>query len=313
MPFTGLPALRKGVRSSGGPFPPGSNPPVTFVFRPGGVAGGNIYTDWNALYAVMSAVEGPKWLEVDSSLAPAIVPAGAWDFSDVDLRGHLGDTSVPMELQFADGATATNLAHVTQVLTLTALGTTPVMTLTIPGQYVLLLREGSVIQASGTAPFFDVAGAATELTIAMEYAGQIQSAGFEVVELSAAGAYVQVIGCQICTLAQDTIRGVAGATVELLADSSSFLDPTQANFAGTVSRSFIDSSLQVAFDLPPLNTGTPGNVAQALNQASYVLQGAGNPNAGAGTPALIGWVFVDTVNGIRYMNQDGTPTGWFVI
>lgn len=312
MPFTGLPAIRKSVRPSE-PFPPGSNPPVTFVFRPGGIAGGNVYTDWNALYAVMSTVEGPKWLEVDSSLAPAIVPAGVWDFSDVDLRGHLGDVSSAMELQFADGATATNLAHVTQVLTLTALGTTPVMTLSAPGQYVLLIREGSTIQASGTAPFFDVASATTELTIAMEYGCRLQNTGYEVIELSAVGAFAQVIGCQISTLAQDTIRGIAGTTLELLADASSFLDPIQTNFVGTLTRQFLDNALQVAYDLPPLNTGAPGNVALALDQASYVLQGAGNPNAGAGTPALTGWVFVDTTNGIRYMNQDSTPTGWFVI
>lgn len=37
---------------------------------------------------------------------------------------------------------------------------------------------------------------------------------------------------------------------------------------------------------------------------------ADNPNAGAGTAGSIGDVLVDTTHSVRYMNMDGTATGW---
>src|SRR5208337_4227547 len=47
-----------------------------FVFRPGGTAGANVYTDWTSLYTALSAVDGPATIEVDSLAATAHMTAG---------------------------------------------------------------------------------------------------------------------------------------------------------------------------------------------------------------------------------------------
>jgi hypothetical protein len=62
-----------------------------FVFRPGGIPGGNVFIDWQLLVSAMSGVEGRKMLEFDDSLvAPAghcEVPAGTWPMKDVMWAG----------------------------------------------------------------------------------------------------------------------------------------------------------------------------------------------------------------------------------
>ncbi len=80
------------------------------VFRPGGVAGGNVYVDVPTLAAAAKAVQGPKTIFVDLSLAPgdnnAHIPAGTWDFGLYVT--WQGDPSValnsPLGLVFDNGA-----------------------------------------------------------------------------------------------------------------------------------------------------------------------------------------------------------------
>ena len=47
-----------------------------FVYRPGGIAGGNVFTNWQPLMAALSGVEGRKILEFDDSLTQCEIPAG---------------------------------------------------------------------------------------------------------------------------------------------------------------------------------------------------------------------------------------------
>jgi len=80
----------------------GSSTPM-LVFRPGGVASGNVYTDWSLLMAALGVIEGPRVVEIDSSLAGpgyATIPSGIHAFGkDTVLRGKFASTLV-----LADGA-----------------------------------------------------------------------------------------------------------------------------------------------------------------------------------------------------------------
>lgn len=76
-----------------------------FVFRPGGVAGGNVFTTWPSLYAAYSLVQGQRWVFVDDILAAAHVPAGAWNIDQTTFVGNFNsETEV---LHFDQGATVT--------------------------------------------------------------------------------------------------------------------------------------------------------------------------------------------------------------
>src|SRR5260370_8479478 len=62
----------------------------TFVFRPGGVATGNVYTDWLTMMADVVVQQGPKWIEIDPSIAGSChVPAGTWNVDDCTIQANL--------------------------------------------------------------------------------------------------------------------------------------------------------------------------------------------------------------------------------
>lgn len=60
----------------------------TFVYRPGGVRLGNVYTTWADLYAAASVAEGSVTVQIDDSLAVVTIPAGTYNFQDWILIGH---------------------------------------------------------------------------------------------------------------------------------------------------------------------------------------------------------------------------------
>lgn len=66
----------------------------TFVFQPGGTAGGNVYTDWSLLMADLAAVDGPKVIEFDTLLAGpgyGVIPSGTHALGrNTILRGKSG-------------------------------------------------------------------------------------------------------------------------------------------------------------------------------------------------------------------------------
>jgi hypothetical protein len=49
-------------------------PILSFVFRPGGAPGNNVYTEWDELVAALNSVEGRKILEFDDSFQPCSIP-----------------------------------------------------------------------------------------------------------------------------------------------------------------------------------------------------------------------------------------------
>lgn len=67
-------------------------PVTTYVFRPGGIASGNVYTDFNLLYTALSAVDGPKTILFDDTItSPVLIPpksgGGFYSFRNVTAQG----------------------------------------------------------------------------------------------------------------------------------------------------------------------------------------------------------------------------------
>src|SRR5262245_3722804 len=61
---------------------------LTFVFRPGGVAGGNVFTDFFELKNALAAAEGLKILEFDDSIvSPILLPPGTFPMHLVSWTG----------------------------------------------------------------------------------------------------------------------------------------------------------------------------------------------------------------------------------
>ena len=130
---------------------------VTFVFRPGGVASENVYTSWAAMMADVASVAGPKWIEIDSSLAAAHVPAGNWNIGDCTFssaQNGLIDTLI-----WDDGAHALFGASAKLQMygvNFQSASTTPVATMS---SGLLLLTEANInSQAAPAVPWLSVTG-----------------------------------------------------------------------------------------------------------------------------------------------------------
>jgi hypothetical protein len=103
-----------------------------FVFRPGGTAVGNVFTDWQVLVNTMACVDGRKILEFDDSFLPpqpppfCLIPAGVWQMKDVMWAGFGPRPSVPRTtVHISSGAVFTNLRMIGGQLTIVNLAQSP--------------------------------------------------------------------------------------------------------------------------------------------------------------------------------------------
>jgi hypothetical protein len=139
----------------------------SFLFKPGGTPGGNVFTTWPTLIAALAKQPAHKWIVVDNSIAPAIVPAGGP--YNLDECTFLGGPSTPAgqpELIFAAGATITaNVLRIAQSLGFQNSGSV-VWTIAASAPPIfpfLYLEENGFLLASPGAPFVHVTAGATFL------------------------------------------------------------------------------------------------------------------------------------------------------
>jgi collagen type VII alpha len=75
----------------------------SFVWRPGGVAGGNVYTTWATLYVAITNAGGNYTVTLDDSLGATTIPAGNYNLVNGTYIGLTGSET----LNFASGALCT--------------------------------------------------------------------------------------------------------------------------------------------------------------------------------------------------------------
>jgi hypothetical protein len=146
----------EGTCCSGGGAPVASTTNV-IIFRPGGVAGGNVYTTWATTMAQVAAVHGAATVRVDDSIvSPAPVPAGTWDGETAALlAGYAPDQNT---LELADGAVLKNWIGVRALDVLCDCVTTSAFTFS-PNQAFELLDFGSIFLNTGAlVPAIAIAG-----------------------------------------------------------------------------------------------------------------------------------------------------------
>ena len=106
-------------------------PILTFVYRPGGDAHHNVFTDWPSLMAVLHRVEGRKIIEFDDTLEPSgcEIPAGSWNMHDVMWTGAAPSAGKPRAIvRIQEGATFTDFRMIGGQITIVnqATSTSPI-------------------------------------------------------------------------------------------------------------------------------------------------------------------------------------------
>lgn len=215
--------------------PPGA---TAFVFRPGGVAGANVYTDWSALMTDVGAVAGPRLIQFDDSIVtPCVIPAGLWNMNDVTWTGTAGGFNVSVDVD--EGASFPGLRHVTGLLLVSFLGITPPVSDFAPNGKLdlFLMEEGATISIRvGAGPFFqttDTSGGAA--AIALITGATVRTDGPPAIDVAVAGSAFAVVGQEGAVLADGTVQGVPGSLFFVLFQGSSAnLSEIQPAFAGTL-------------------------------------------------------------------------------
>jgi hypothetical protein len=87
----------------------------TVVWRPGGVSSGNVFATWAEVVAAVAALNGDITIAVDMDLAPAVIPAGAWNLRPAGVSGPVSlvaaGRTTPYYLQFVTIANAAVSIH----------------------------------------------------------------------------------------------------------------------------------------------------------------------------------------------------------
>jgi hypothetical protein len=144
-------------------------PVASFVFRPGGTAGNNVFTDWPSLMTALGSVEGRKILEFDDSALtggkPCLIPPGTHPMRDVMWAGFGPKKGAPRSnVAIVEGARFTELRMIGGQITIDnrATTTSPIDDFVDGGAEANHIQIGmrddcgnTQIMNSGTAPLFD--------------------------------------------------------------------------------------------------------------------------------------------------------------
>jgi len=188
--------------------PPGSGATSpAFVYQEGGVAAGNVYNTWAALYAAMNAVAGPRVLQIDNSVtSPCVVPAGAYNLADVTMVGR-GTLTL---LQLANGVTFTGFpTAIRDALRIDSVSAAAIY-VQAAGDKDVILDNRSVL-ASSTTPFINVSSGAN-FQIIMNNESVLVNAGAAVLDVDA-GGNGSISEYSASSVANNTYSGAGAPTV----------------------------------------------------------------------------------------------------
>lgn len=233
---------------------------ISFVYRPGGVAVGNIYSNFATLYTAFNAVSGLRIIVFDDSLAPCAIPVGTYSFAGADALGYSDAVSAAVTFS---GATVITSFFARSYKVAFANDTTNALVTTAAGAHILMMQACSVT-STGALPFFlTTAGTLSlllhESTIATGASAAVRTTGAGITSLAARDS---------SAIQTNSISDDAAGTTNVGYDSTSVVSQTQvvATTPPTYTR-LADASRVAYTPTTAANwpTPTPDDVAEALD------------------------------------------------
>ena len=285
---------------------------TTFVFRPTGSAGDNVYTTWASLITAIGLVEGPKIVYLDDSASGAavVIPAGTYDMTDVILTGKTDGTTASTDfvtVTLTDGVIFNNLSDITNNLAITSQNTTtPVISL--GNNKSLRLTQNIFIINTGSQPFVEYDLSAGNSFLIMNEYITLFPAGHEIVGSTGTVGFLKIkmIGGfnQINTdslrdvISANTITIEAAGTYQLISATQTNLNTafttvllTDANFLGfddSTSNLNSDQAQDALVELAPtLTTIDVDDTPHTAVLSSMFSTIIADNSTGAGSPAAI--------------------------
>ena len=256
-------------------------PMATFVFQPGGVTSGNVFTTFAALYAAATLSRGPITVKVDDSLGAAHITAGGpynfdgWTFLGTKLLSTVLNIDAGVTFSFQS-------LVIDDALTVTMAAAATMMTVT-SGFPALYLRGQSTFQNStATAPIRNSGGS---FFVQSSYVGAFGDGVHPVLTVDV-GQFAFANMYDNSGLLLNAVAGLG--TFQITYDSSTFV---QNQTVSTFTKVLADSATLVTY-----TPGTAGNwqpaptlVNAALDQlaAPNIVQAQANTGTGTGTTTAV--------------------------
>jgi len=246
---------------------------ASFVFEPGGVAAGNVFTDWATLVAAVSPLAGSVRIVMSPAFQTPTIPAGTWVFNGLTEFAGMGSFGSPLVIE--DGAQLSGVNRFSGFLSIEYQGNAPCMYLsnvdTVGG--IIIVDEGVSIDVSGAGPFFEVLKDQLA-AIGMKFLSSLVNGyGNPVIGLQPSNlgfTTVYVFGDTGIRLENHTIAGPAGTFAFLVKSSvTAVLSQFHAGFLGSLM--FFDDANASFIGYTPSNASNwagspPATVQEALDR-----------------------------------------------
>lgn len=241
--------------------------PRQFVFRPGGTAVGNVYTDFALLYAALNAAVGRKILLLDNSIANITIPAGTYNLTNTVLKGLwkpdalliflpgiLGTTpvTIPTGVVIQDVAGIENID-----ISMSAAVSTP---FTFSGTNKLYIRNSYFTTAPAANPIFSKTGSVVINLYRTRFTGSTP------VWALGSSSSLQLLMDDWSEVDDDVFAGTGTASVSMDYTSGCRASVTQTGVAGSVSAERRDLAVGVELDPTGMNVVTATEVQGAIGE-----------------------------------------------
>ncbi len=264
-----------------------------FIWQPGGVAGGNVYTTWATLYAAILPF-GVAAIDVccDNTFSSTFnIPAGTYALGNTTLQAPVGlAPNSPVMVTCQDGCIFSSFPIVTNLVNLTTVSTTPVFTSPAGQTYLIFINAaGMITNTTGAAPLISVPTGSLLFLVLNALSSAAGAVGHPVVDLVGTAQMFVPLG-EGTSWGDNSVTGAAGSSVIYIVENPNVtLSTTQPGFLGT-------TAIQYSPDITNISIGSVvGNLAYSTTNG----QGAILPIGTTGQALIV-------VGGLPVW---GTPSG----
>ncbi|MHB8107964.1 MAG: hypothetical protein ACYDH4_11150 [Candidatus Cryosericum sp.] len=228
---------------------------ASIVYRPGGAAGGNVFTSWASVMAAFATTQGPVTIAIDDSIiTPAPVPVGIYDMRGrATITSYSGGTGFPtLDINAGAQLISVDFTGPMQVNThSTAL--VPAFVQDRTTQVVMVCREFVEFIHTGVGPWLAVAAAGfADVTFVEECLFDNSAAGAGAMISLGAGASGLLEAYespQLIVGANSLIAGPVGTSMQLNFDASwPGSVPPSPGFAGTLIVILVDGTQGILYN-----------------------------------------------------------------
>lgn len=204
----------------------------SFVFRPGGTAGGNVYVTWAALYADLILTSGNRVVFFDNTFTdPVTIPAGTYTgMSGVVFTSANQVIINSVEVDLADGVTFDELP-ILQSINLVSISSSPVISLSGASRTWYLDKESTISSENAEFAKLDSSG----VILFLITASNVSNAGintFNMINSSELIIYLEEAANVSASCFEDD---GSGNILGFLASAGANFDSGQPDFSGSLS------------------------------------------------------------------------------